>query len=223
MSSVIGQMIALAVGVAISPVPIIAVILMLLTPKAGTAGGGFLLGWLAGITTGMLVFAGVSAGTGVEAPGESSVGAAIIHLLLGLLLLVLAGRSWRSRPRAGAKPQLPRWLGAIDKVSPVEAVGLGFLLAAVNPKNLALLASAGVDLGRADLSTAAAVAAGAVFVLLAASSVLLPVVIYAVAGQRARAQLDDLRRWLVANNATVMTVLLAVLGVVVVGNGIAAL
>lgn len=223
MGTVLGQVIALAVGVAISPVPIIAVILMLLTPKAGTASAGFLVGWLAGITTGMLVFAGISAGTGIGAPGESSVGAAIIHLLLGLLLLVLAGRSWRSRPEAGEEPHLPRWLGAIDKVTPVEAVGLGFVLAAVNPKNLALLASAGVDIGRADLAAAASVVTGAVFVLLAASTVLLPVVVYAVAGQRARARLDDLRRWLVANNATVMTVLLAVLGVVVVGNGITAL
>jgi hypothetical protein len=43
---VIGDLLPLAVGVAVSPVPIIAVILMLLAPRAGGASLGFLAGWV---------------------------------------------------------------------------------------------------------------------------------------------------------------------------------
>src|SRR4029453_18692301 len=49
MGSVIGEILPLAVGIAISPIPIIAAILMLLSPKAKATSVGFLLGWLAGI------------------------------------------------------------------------------------------------------------------------------------------------------------------------------
>ena len=50
---------------------------------------------------------------------------------------------------------------------------------------------------------------------------LIPVVGYLVAGDvRWRAPLESLRGWLVHNNATVMAVLLLVIGVVVIGKGI---
>ena len=43
MNAVIGDLLPLAVGVAISPIPIIAAILMLLAAKAGGASMGFTL------------------------------------------------------------------------------------------------------------------------------------------------------------------------------------
>ena len=49
MGKVIGEILPFAVGVGISPVPIIAVILMLGTPRGRVNGPMFLLGWLAGL------------------------------------------------------------------------------------------------------------------------------------------------------------------------------
>lgn len=222
MWAVIGDFLPLALAVAISPVPIIAVILMLLTPRAGAASRGFLFGWLAGIVVGLVLFAILAAVAGIGSGGSSTWGA-VIRLLLGTLLLLLAAGQWRSRPRSGEPAALPGWLKAIDKVTPPLAVGLGFLLAAVNPKNLVLLVGAGVDLGGAGLSAGAAVGAGAFFVVLAASTVLVPVVGYAVARDRVRPWLDRLREWLTVNNTAVMTVLLVVMGGVLVGKGVAGL
>jgi hypothetical protein len=65
--------------------------------------------------------------------------------------------------------------------------------------------------------------AGAVFVVIAASSVLIPVVGYAVAAERLRAPLDELRGWLVQNNLAVMAVLLLVIGVSLLGKGLGGL
>jgi hypothetical protein len=48
--NVIGDILPLAIGVAISPVPIIAVILMLFSARARTNGPAFLAGWIVGLT-----------------------------------------------------------------------------------------------------------------------------------------------------------------------------
>ena len=56
MGSVIGDILPLALGIAISPIPIIAAILMLLSPKARGTSVGFLLGWVLGIVVAVVVF-----------------------------------------------------------------------------------------------------------------------------------------------------------------------
>ena len=48
----------------------------------------------------------------------------------------------------------------------------------------------------------------------------MPVIAYLVASKRMAAPLESLRGWLVQNNATVMAVLLLVIGVVLIGKGI---
>lgn len=49
MAEAIGHVLSLGVGVALSPVPIIAVVLMLGTPRARANGPAFVLGWVAGL------------------------------------------------------------------------------------------------------------------------------------------------------------------------------
>ncbi len=97
---------------------------------------------------------------------------------------------------------------------------LGFVLAAVNPKNLLLAIGAGVAIGAVDLSAGDAAVAIAVFTLVAASTGALPVIAYLLAAARMRAPLESLRGWRVHNTAAVMTVLLLVLGVAIIGKEI---
>ncbi len=49
MGDAVGQVLPMAVGVALSPVPIIALILMLVTPRARVNGPAFVVGWLLGL------------------------------------------------------------------------------------------------------------------------------------------------------------------------------
>ena len=221
MGAVIGDLLPLAVGVAISPIPIIAVILMLLAPRAGAASMGFTLGWTIGIVavTGVVTVLAAVADVGTGSGGGSETGD-WIKLGLGVLLLLVAARQWRSRPAAGEAAPLPAWMSAIDRMTPVKATGLGTLLSAVNPKNLLLCIAAGVTVGSAGLSTGDATVAIAVFVVLAASTVLVPTIGYAVAQQAMRPRLEGLRTWLEAHNAAVMTVLLVVIGAALIGKGL---
>lgn len=223
MGPVIGQLLPLAVGIAISPLPVIAGILMLMSARARSTGVGFLVGWLGGIVIVAVVFAALSAVVPAQSEDGPTPILGAVQIVLGVLMLFLAVRQWRGRPKPGTQPAMPKWMAQIDGMTFVGALGLGLLLAAVNPKNLLLGASAGVTLGGAGLGIGDMVVVVVIYTLLASSTVLIPVVGYLIASERLRAPLGRLRDWLQAENAVIMTVLLLVLGVVIIGKGIAAI
>ena len=220
MGEVVGDLLPLAIGVAISPLPIIAVILMLLAPRAQRASFGFLVGWVIGIAAAVVVVLLLAGGVTDDNGDEPSVVVSWIRLVLGVLLVLLAVMQWRGRPKPGEEPSLPGWLRAIDKVTPGKAIGLGFLLSAINPKNLAMAIAAGVAVGSANLAGGQEAVAVVVFVLIAACTVAIPVVAYVLAPDRLQRPLDSLKSWLEVNNSTVMAVLLLVIGSVVFGKGL---
>ena len=223
MGAALGEVLPLAIGIAISPLPIIAVILMLLSPQAARNAVGFLTGWVAGVvvvTTVVLLLVGQSSDT---AKGEPSTLSGVLKVVFGALLVLFAVRQWRSRPRAGEPAAMPRWMSAIQSLTIVRSVGLGALLGGINPKNLLLCLSAGTTVGAAHLSAGGNFVVMVVFTVLASSTVAVPVVGYLVAQDRMREPLKELRGWLAQNSAVVMAVVLIVLGVVVLGKGIGTL
>lgn len=220
MGPVIGEILPLALGIAISPIPIIAAILMLLSPKAKSTSLGFLLGWVLGIVAAVVVFTLLSSILPQDDADEPAPIAGVIKLVLGAGLLFLAFRQWRSRPHGDAEPALPKWMSAIDTMTAVRALVLGFLLSGLNPKNLLMGVGAGVAIGSESLTGGETTLAIVIFTLIAAASVAVPVIAYLIAATKMTGPLGSLRTWLVHNNATVMTVLLLVIGVVMIGKGI---
>jgi hypothetical protein len=221
MGEVIGDLLPLGIGVAVSPIPIIAVILMLLSRRATVTSTGFLAGWIAGVvvvTVAVLALVGQAEDTSDEGPSTLS---SVLKLVLGLLLVAMAVRQWRGRPRAGEAGTMPKWMGAIDTFTFGKALGLGFLLSGINPKNLLLCLGAGTTIGAGGLSAGGDVVAVVVFTVLASVTVGAPVVGLLLARDRMTAPLTELRTWLTQNNATVMAILLLVLGTAMVGKGIA--
>lgn len=138
MGEVIGEILPLAVGVGISPVPIIAVILMLGTPRGATNGAVFLLGWLAGAAIAGTVVLVIADAVGIATGGPSKA-AYVFKIVLGALLLVGAFRQWRGRPKEGEEPEMPKWMQALNEFTWPKSLGLGALLSGVNPKNLVLI------------------------------------------------------------------------------------
>ncbi|GAB3633122.1 hypothetical protein GCM10027421_24750 [Microbacterium shaanxiense] len=220
MGAVIGEFLPFAIGIAISPLPIIVVILTLLSPRARTSSAGFLLGWLIGILAVIAVLTAASSILPDRADSEPSVWSGILKLVLGALLLLLALKQWRKRPHGDATPELPGWMKKVDALRFGGGIRLGLFLSVVNPKNVILSTSVGVDLGTSDLDFGALAVATAVFTLVAASTVLVPVIAYAIAAARLRAPLEFLHAWLTRENHTIMGVLFVVLGFVTLGKGI---
>ncbi len=221
MGSVIGETLPVAVAVAVSPVPIIAVILMLVTPKARTNSVAFLFGWLLGlIVVGSIVL--IAGDVASDDSGESTV-SGVVKLVLGLLFLLLAVRNWRSRPRAGEDPELPGWMAAIDDFGAGKSAGIAALLSGVNPKNLALTVAGAATITSSGLTTGEQIGAFVVFVAIASITVAAPVLVYLIMGERVQGGLNSLKDWLIASNNTVMAVLFVVFGAKLLGDGISIL
>jgi threonine/homoserine/homoserine lactone efflux protein len=223
MGKAIGEILPYAVAASITVSAIVGIILMLVTPKAKTNGTAFAVGYVLGfavVGTIVLVFAGGKDYSSGSGPTQT---VSIIKLLLGLLLLVAAVRQWRGRPRAGEAPKLPKWMGAIDSFTVGKSFGLGVLLSAVNPKNLAMSVAAGLAIAQAAIPTGQEIAVLIIYILIGASTVLAPVVVYVAMGDRAAAILGGWRKWLEDNNAVVTAVVLLVLAAVLIGQGITGL
>jgi Sap, sulfolipid-1-addressing protein len=218
----IGQVLVLGLGVAISPVPIIAVILLLVTPQARTTGPAFVLGWLFGLSlVGAIVF--LVAPDATADSGEPATWTGWLKLVLGLGLVVLAVKDWRGRPRAADDAAMPRWMGAIDAFGPVKAGGAGVFLSALNPKNLVLSIAAAAAIAATGIPGGQEAVAYGLFVVLATIGVAAPVVIYFVLGTHADPLLERLREWMARNNAVIMAVLLLLIGAKLVGDSISVL
>jgi hypothetical protein len=222
MGPAIGDTLPFAIGIALSPIPIIAVILMLFSARARQNGPAFLAGWLVGVAAVVIIVTLVTGAAGASSGGPSTL-ASLLKLALGILLLVLAWLQWKKRPVPGMEPEVPKWMGQVDQMHPTQALILGIVLSAVNPKNLTLGIGAALVIGTAGLDLVQSVIAVLVFVAVASISIAVPVIYYLVGGESAKRTLDGWKSWLSDHNAVVMTVLLLVMGVVLAGKGLGAL
>jgi hypothetical protein len=217
----LGDLLPLAIGIAISPIPIIACILMLFSPRAKANGPAFLVGWIAGVTvatTLVYLLSGATSATDSTSTGPTA--GDVVIMLLGIGAIALGMRQWTTRPRPGETATMPGWMSAIDAFTPARALGFAFLLSAINPKNLMLAAAAGLVIDNAVAAGGSAAAMIVVFVALASVSIAVPVLYMLVGGDSARTTLEGWRAWLGEHNAAVMTVLFVVIGAKLVGQGL---
>jgi threonine/homoserine/homoserine lactone efflux protein len=223
MNQAIGQILPLALVVALSPVPIIAIVLMLATPRARANGVAFLIGWLAGLTIVGVIVLLVSGAIDPSDDDGPATWVSVLVLGLGLALVALAFKQWRGRPRGDGEAPMPKWMTTIDSFKPLKALGLGVLLSSVNPKNLMLTVAASAAIAGTGIDAGQEAIALAIFILIGTLGVGVPVVMYLVLGERSRNLLDGVKSWMAANNTVIMAVITLVIGVKLVGDGIAGL
>jgi threonine/homoserine/homoserine lactone efflux protein len=215
----IGQSIAIAIAAALSPLPIVAVVLMLGTPRARINGPLFVVGWLVGFAIiGVVVLAIV--GPSASTTNEPATGVSWLKLALGVGLLGVARRQFAKRPRGDEEPPAPKWMGAVDDFGPGKAALAGVVLSAANPKNLVLAIAGATAIAQTAIPGWEQALAYAIFTLIATIGVAAPVVIYFVMGDRSRDVLDRLKTWMAHNNAVIMAVICLLIGVKLIGDAI---
>lgn len=223
MGQAIGGSLALAVGIAISPIPIIAVVLMLTTPRAKANGPAFLAGWLLGLgIVGAIVLA-IAGPAGASQSGAPATWVSWVKIILGVLLLLVALREFRSRPHDGDEAPMPKWMGAIDKFKPLTAFGFAAVLAGANPKNLLLAVGGAAAIAQTGISGIQQAIAYLIFALIGTLGVGAPVVIYFAMGERSQEMLTKLKDWMSRNNAVIMSILCLIIGVKLIGDAISGL
>lgn len=223
MGKAIGDILPLAIGVAISPIPIIAIVLMLGTPRARSNGLAFAIGWVVGLTMVGAIMLVIATGNATSGSGEPKTWVSVLKLVFGTLFLLLAVKQWRSRPPAGEEAMMPKWMRAIDTFTTGKSLGGGLVLSGLNPKNLALTIAAALSIAQAGISDGQEAGVLAIFVVLGSLTILTPLVIYFALGARAKHILDGLKIWMAAHNAAIMSVLLLVLGMKLIGDAIGGL
>ena len=221
MGQAIGQVLSLAVGVALSPIPIIGVVLMLGTPRGRANGPAFLAGWIGGLAVVGTVVLLVSGGADASESGQPADWVNVLKLVLGVLLLRLALQRWRERSREGGEPELPGWMQSIDRFTAARAAGFGVVLSAVNPKNLVLTVGAASAIAQTGVAAGKQAVALAVFVAIATVGTGAPVALFFALGERSRRTLEGLKEWMARNNATVIAVVCLLIGAKLIGDGIA--
>lgn len=222
LSQAIGNLLPSAIGVALSPVPIVAVILMLGTPRARSNGSAFAAGWLAGLIAVSIIVVFVVGGA-KDPSSATATGVNWFQVAVGVLFFAMAAKQWRERPTGGEEPEMPKWLAVIDTFEWPKALGLAVLLSAVNPKNLLLTAAGSMAIAQAGLDGGQSAAAIAVFVIVGSLTVVGPVVLYLVAPRAAASKLQTVKDFFAHNNAAIMMVLLVILGAKLLGQGFGAL
>jgi threonine/homoserine/homoserine lactone efflux protein len=215
----LGQLIPLALVVALSPLTIIpAIVLVLQSDRARATGLAFLSGWLLGLAATTAVFVQLPRLLdGLNRPAPTW--AAWVRIAVGIALVAFGAWRWITRHRTTKQPA---WLNRLSRMTPVGAAAVGLGLILVNPKVLVMNAAAGLVIGTAGLGVPGAWLAVAYYTVIAGSSVLVPILAYAIAGQRVDHQLERVKQWMERQHAVLMAGFLAVVGLLLVYTGIRA-
>jgi hypothetical protein len=223
MGHAVGDVLGLAAGVAVSPLAIIAIILILATPRGRLNGLIFTLGWVLGLAALGAMMLAIGGTGGASTHHHPAAWAGGLKLALGVLLVLFGAREWRRRPKDPVQAHLPGWMAAIDRLTPPKILGLGLALSAANLKNAPLTIAAGASISSAGIPVPQQIATLAIFVVIASLGLLAPLAAYLIMGERAKSMLSSWRDWAAQHNAAVMAILFFVLGLKLIGDGISIL
>ena len=206
------QLLPLALAVCINPLPIIAMVLILLTPRGRANAAFMLLGWLLGL----MLLGGVAIAVGNHTSLFGSEGdaplAQWLQRIVGVALLVLALQQWRGRDHK----EQPAWMRSLAGISQWRSFGFGALLSAGNPKNILLTLGAMafvVEVGLSRLHEALVLLG---FIIVASIGVAAPPALVLIRRERAKPMLEAWRQWLAQHSAMLMSVVLAAIGAILI-------
>ncbi len=222
MKVVVGEILPLALVVAISPINVIAVILLLFTKRPLVNASCFFVGFFAGVAAVLVALVAIAEAVDLTPGSGHSTWVAVLKLALGTYLLVAAVRKFRTRPRDDEEGAMPKWMDGIAGFSPGRSLGAGLVLGSVNPRNGVVGFAAAATIASVASSRAQQIGAITIYVLVAVLGVAAPIVVTVFLGDRSPKVLDGWKVWLAQNNATVMSVLFLIFGVVLIGQGVEA-
>jgi threonine/homoserine/homoserine lactone efflux protein len=214
--SVLTELIPLALVVAFSPLSIIPAVLVLHTPRPRPTGLAFMAGWLIGLAALTAIFLEVSNLLG-GLRGNPPSWAAWLRIGIGAVLIVFGVYRWLTRKRS---EHMPGWMQSLSKLSPPRAAAAAAALTVVNPKVLFICTAAGLAIGSEGLGSTRAWVAVVWYVAVAGSTVALPILAYAVSGDRLDGPLARLKDWMERQHAALVAAILVVIGLLVIYKGI---
>jgi len=208
----------MSLGLALSPFPLIAIIIILMTPKSKSNSLWFLLGWILGIyAIGLLVLIIPGLANKHDTPNIYS---GVIRIVLGLSLLIFAFKTWLNRPRPGDEIVTPKLFLSIDKFGFRKSMLTGFLFSAANVKNMAFSAAGALRINQSLAGTESIFIALLLFSLIGSLTLIFPVMVYVFAEKRIEPTFLIWKKWLIKNNKILLVLILGFIGLMLVHGGI---
>lgn len=218
----IGLILPFAVGVALSPMAIVAVIALTRSMHAPVNASAFVAGWALGVLIASMLLLMVAGALGVGATSRPGwVG--IVRVAGGLVLLLFAWERAAARQHPVLDGAAPSWVGGLERASADRALAMGAVQAALDPRKLVVIAGAVLSVAQTGQGSTEALVPVIVFALVATLGVALPLVWPAVGGAAGHERMGSLRDRLASDSATIQAVSLLFLGTLLAGQGMAGL
>jgi hypothetical protein len=218
MGQVLGQLIAVAAVAALSTVPITATIFILLSERRNATALPFVAGWVLGTAAGLtLTTLAAHALPGRPRQLNSLIGT--LEILVGCAFVVLGLVTLLRGTRASTN-QAPSWIEGIGSFGRLPALGIGLALN-VRPKAVLLFAAASLLINGAHLTVQETLILIAVYTAIATSTVVVPILATVFFPGWMEPRLVAARDWISAHGKAVTGVFMVLIGVVVIGAGIA--
>ncbi len=206
----LSNLLPLALGVTISPIPIAAVILVMMSANGVQKGWAFLIGWTIGLIGILTVASSVFNKLSIAgAAGETGNTAAYFQMGFGVTLIILALRLWLKRPRKGEVVQAPGWMQSLNRIGFLGSLGVGLFLVVANVKNLPISVSAASMIA----SHSSKWVSVCCFTMIASLGVLVPVVVNQLGGEKTAAILQKWKLWLNTHNSIILAGLFLIIGI----------
>lgn len=213
MFGAISSYLPMALGVALSPTAIIAMLVLCALNRAKTSGTFALLGWITGVFGFMVLSVFLANWLAPQDPNKPSILLISLRFLFAFLLLGLAWHSWKTRPKktdTAATPSLR--IDKLQNLSTLAAFGFGVALVFAAIKNWPIMAAAALDIAKSAPTLSQGISTALLFALISSLGLMIPWLLSIVGGEAVKASLAKLHHWLTRNGNTIMTVLFLFLG-----------
>jgi len=214
--SLLTGLIPLGLVVAVSPLTVIPAVLVLHAPRPRPTGLAFLGGWLFGLAALTALFVAGSGVLGQFHKSSPPTWASWLRVVLGTALIVFGIYQWLTRH---GHTESPKWMRSFETISPRRAAITGLVLVVIRVEVLLMCLAAGLAIGTSQLMVSKTLNV-VFFVVVSASTVAIPILAYAAAGERLDEPLARLKDWMEKNNAALLAVILLLIGALVLHNGI---
>lgn len=216
MLNAVGTLIPIAVAVAISTIPILTAVALLLSREKRNPSMAYLLGWVLGLFGVAALFSlGLSA-TPKSVSARSSPTFGVAETVIGLVLLALGAVLIfrRSKPKT-ASP----WIDRLSGIGAYSAFGVGVLLN-LRVKALLLAAAAGLAVNAARPTLTESLIALAIYTVIGCATVAVPVLLTLAKPAMMEPRLRQTRDWIQPNQRMVTAIVVIMVGAVITGNGL---
>jgi hypothetical protein len=219
MQQILVELIPLIIGAALVPLQII-LVLFILRGERGVLKATAFVGGMATMRILQGLIFGFVFTNRADSSGGGTMGA-VLQVFIGILLWAAALKTFMKQEDPDAPP--PKWMTMFDSITPLKAFAFGALLILIAAKLWAFTLSALAVISNAPLMPSESVIAFLLYVLLASSLLIIPILWSLLAPRSAETSLARLGSWLERNNRVIVIVVAAIFGSFFLWRGISAL